>query len=67
MVHVLCRVQERRWILPNAPLRINGSALESIFSSLTFRAGGSLSEANYSRIIKKELEYNASVENVTEE
>ena len=31
-----------------APLRINGSAVESVFSSLKFIAGGHLASTNYS-------------------
>ena len=31
-----------------APIRVNGSAIESIFSSLKYIAGGNLSSTNYS-------------------
>ena len=49
------------------PLRTNGSALESIFSCLEFRAGGNLSGANYGqilgRVIKKhELDHKLNTE-----
>ena len=51
-----------------APIRVNGSAIESIFSSLKYIAGGNLSSTNYatslsSLVTQRDIQTNPRSEN----
>lgn len=56
-----------RWKIFHQPLRINGSALESIFSVLKHTSGGNLSAISYSPALGRLISRKALIQNKNSE